>query len=143
MIEHRTRKAINSKTIANELGVKILLNLMPKKTTIEQIEKALRATGGFISQAARKLKVSQSAVSQRIKRDTYLQEVMEEISEEYLDISESQLMKKVKDGDAASIFFHLKCKGKHRGYIEKQQLEHSGNIPITVITNIPRSPVDR
>lgn len=39
------------------------------KVTITQIETALEATGGFITDAARKLGISQPAVSKRIKQE--------------------------------------------------------------------------
>lgn len=37
-----------------------------------------------------------------------------------LDTSESQLFQNINDGKEPSIFFHLKCKGKGRGYVEKE-----------------------
>ncbi|KKM24451.1 hypothetical protein LCGC14_1604980, partial [marine sediment metagenome] len=48
-----------------------------------------------------------------------------------LDFAESALFQNIKDRREASIIFYLKTKGKGRGYIEKQEIEHSGKI-ITV-----------
>jgi len=66
----------------------------------------------------------------------------EEINDMVLDIAESKLYQNVMDGDPASIFFLLKCRGKKRGYTEKQEVEHSGNIG-TTINIIPASKVKK
>jgi len=100
--------------------------------TIKQIEDALRATGGFVSQAAKKLGISQSAVSNRIAKSKELQEARIEIEESYLDLAESKLIKNINKNDNASIFFYLKCKGKHRGYIERSEVDQTTNMNVTI-----------
>lgn len=87
--------------------------------SIKQIETALRATGGFVSQTAKKLNVTQEAIYFRINKSDYLKEVKREIDESYLDLAESKLIKKLNDEDLGALCFYLKCKGKGRGYIEK------------------------
>jgi len=105
----------------------------PKKRTrktrrsalkIGQIEAALRVTGGFVTYAAKKLGVTHQAVTSRIKASERLQRVQDEIRESYLDLSEHKLITKIKDEDLGAIIFFLKCRGKGRGYIEKQQIEN-------------------
>jgi len=87
--------------------------------TIPQLETALRATGGFVTYAAKKLDCSYQNVRKRIDASPYLQEVMTSIHENYLDLTEHSLIKKIKDEDLGAIIFYLKCQGKKRGYIEK------------------------
>ena len=87
---------------------------------------ALVACGGFISYAAKMLGCSQSNISQRVKKSPYLQEVLHDCTCDHLDLAEHQLITKIKDGELGAICFYLKCKGKHRGYIEKMQQELSG-----------------
>lgn len=93
---------------------------MAHKTTLEHIEKALTQSGGFISHAAKLLGITPSAVSQRVKNSKRLQQLCEELNEKYLDIAESKLIAAVKNGELPAIFFYLKCKGKKRGYIERE-----------------------
>lgn len=101
--------------------------LTQPKVTIEQIEKALRDSGGFISRAAKMLNLGHSAVSQRVSKSEYLQTVLKEIKEGYLDLAETTLLKKIKNEDTTSTLFYLKCQGKGRGYIEKQEVEVQGS----------------
>jgi len=106
------------------------------KLTIKQIEDALRATGGFVSQTAKKLNCSQETIYKRVAASEHLKQVRHEIEESYLDLAESKLIKKMNEADLGALCFYLKCKGKHRGYVEKQQLEHSGDAQNPVVQKI-------
>lgn len=104
--------------------------------TVQQIEDALRKSGGFVSKAALGLHVTPSNIYARIKRSPRLQEVKKQIDESYLDVAEHRLIKEINSGNLGAICFYLKCKGKKRGYIERQQVDtrHTGEINITNMT---------
>src|SRR4030067_2077141 len=53
-----------------------------------------------------------------------------EATDQDLDFTESQLKKNIKSGKEASIFFHLKCKGKSRGWIERQEFTGADGVPL-------------
>ncbi len=109
---------------------------MPKqrqKVTVEQVEQALIANGGWITKTAQALGVSTQAVSKRVKGSERLQKVVEDVKAKYLDLAESKLIQKINDGDLGAICFYLKCQGKERGYVEKHQLEASGNISVSLV----------
>ena len=95
--------------------------------TVEQCAEAIRNAGGFITVAAKQLNMSHPALSKRVKQSERLQQVLNETKEQYLDLAESQLIKAVKDRESWAICFYLKCKGKKRGYVEKQELDHSSS----------------
>ncbi|MFH1684066.1 MAG: hypothetical protein ABIA67_04205 [Candidatus Margulisiibacteriota bacterium] len=103
--------------------------------TTDQIEQALRASGGFLSAAAKKLNCSWATVCNYVRKYKHLQKVLDEINEAELDFSESKLLSQIKEGNTTAIIFHLKCKGKKRGYVERTENEHSGpgGGPIMII----------
>lgn len=92
-----------------------------KRYTVEEVEEALRRSGGFLTRAAQLLKCHYSTIRSYIKKYKYLQEIEKEILETHLDFCELALLKKVKEGDLGAICFYLKCKGKQRGYIERKE----------------------
>lgn len=54
------------------------------------------------------------------------------------DLVESYLMKKIVSGDTACTIFYCKTQLKDRGYVEKNQLEHSGSeeSPVKITGNL-------
>lgn len=92
-------------------------NKITKKKLLEALEKS----GGLITFAAEMLNVDRTAIYKFLHRHPELQEDLERIRERMLDLAESKLYEKIKDGDTAAIFFYLKCLGKRRGYIERQE----------------------
>lgn len=87
------------------------------------IERALRATGGFISQAAILLHTTQSLISHWIKKNERLRVVVSEIEDEHLDLAESKLVLSLKKREPWAIQFYLKYKGKKRGYVESNNID--------------------
>jgi len=100
----------------------------------EMIGKALQATGGFLSLAAQRIGCSTRTIQRRISASAKLQQTLNELVEKNLDIAESSLMRKIVAGELGAICFFLKCKGKHRGYIERQEVAVS--VPLANADNI-------
>jgi hypothetical protein len=44
-----------------------------------------------------------------------------------LDFAESSLHKQIRNGSTPATIFFLKCKGRGRGYIEKQEIDFNNN----------------
>lgn len=104
---------------------------MGKKRTqpnlkIRQIESTLRKTNGLISHAAELLGVTRSAIHDRINRSPHLQKVMKEIEERLIDKSENVVYHHMQNKNLTAAIFHLKTKGKARGWVEKHENEISG-----------------
>lgn len=100
--------------------------------TVEQIAHALQQKAGNITDAAKALKVTRQALHKRIREDEVLQAVVTDARETLVDIAESQALKQIKRGNTAMIIFTLKTLGKDRGYVERQEIEHSGDIMINL-----------
>lgn len=90
------------------------------RITIDQVENAIKEGSGILSEAARILGCTQSNISQRVARSPRLKKVMEEYTDIYVGIAESQLRKHMEEGNPSVCMFFLKCKG---GYSEKQKVE--------------------
>jgi predicted transcriptional regulator len=85
----------------------------------EQVAEALSLAGGVQADAARILGCSRATINGYVRRYPHLQELIIQVREETLDLAESQLIKKMKEGNMTAVIFFLKTQGKQRGYIEK------------------------
>ena len=90
-----------------------------QKYTKAEVIEAIRVSGGFVTEAAKKLNCTPATVYNYIDRFPEIKQIREAISESYLDFAESQLIQLIKEKDFSAICFFLKCKGKARGYIER------------------------
>ena len=95
---------------------------------IDAMEKSL----GIVTTACKIVGISRWLHYDWMKTDPEYKSNIEDVSEIVIDFAESQLHKRMREGsDAATIFF-LKCRARNRGYIEKQEMDHSGEIKITI-----------
>jgi len=80
-------------------------------------------------------KVSSSTISNWTRGSKDFAALRKEIEESMIDLAESKLMEMIKKGDnLGAICFFLKCKGKHRGYVEKAEhtMDHSGTLLLEI-----------
>jgi AcrR family transcriptional regulator len=98
---------------------------MPQRTNA-QIQKALTDARGMVTVAARKLGVSRRTIYNRLEKSEELREALEEARDFTSDVAELKLFQAIEKGEAWAVCFYLKCQAKDRGYVEKQQVEHSG-----------------
>jgi hypothetical protein len=92
----------------------------PEETVIA----VLRQTHGMIAPAAAKLGYTRAGLYAYIKRHK-LEPVIEEEREACLDWAEMHLWKQIVDGNLTALIFFLKCQGKSRGYVERQDVHVS------------------
>ena len=109
-----------------------------KPTTKAEVIEALRATNGLVSHAARALNISDIALYARLKKNPDIAEELKRIREANLDVAESKLFELIRQGNLGAVIFYLKCIGKHRGYVEKQQVDLTqSDGPIVIETHRP------
>ncbi len=111
---------------------------MKRRLKQKDIEKALRVAGGNVTGAADRLGVPRSTLYRRIKQSKRLQEVLEECREVLIDEAEAALTRRVRQGHMSAVTFVLKTLGKNRGYVERQEIEHSGLHELVVKVHIVR-----
>jgi len=135
-------------TVSIDLETPDPLNPNPIKSrptpvcSVPLILEALEHHKGFMSAAARDLGVTVQALSQRIKRNKKLKIAYDAINEEKLDVSESKLGELIDIKDLNAIKFHLECKGKHRGWVRRQEMTGAGGGPIKTATNVRIQRID-
>lgn len=99
-----------------------------ERFSVKEVAVALDKAGGFITYTARLLKCSVRTVNRYLNKYPQLGELLRDINEFRLDTSEVQLFQKVQKGDNTAIIFHLKCKGKKRGYIDNAAINYNVGV---------------
>lgn len=80
------------------------------------------AKAGNIKQTCKAVGIARSTYYEHYKTDTFKKRV-DAVLEGMIDDAESQLHLNMMDGKETSLIFFLKTRAKHRGYIEKQEMD--------------------
>jgi hypothetical protein len=109
----------------------------PKKRAMLQ---ALEKTLGIVTTASKLVPISPVTHYNWLKEDKVYADAVYQIGESCIDFVESKLLELINSGDTTATIFFLKAKAKQRGYIEKQQLEHSGTLSHEATVTIVNKP---
>lgn len=95
---------------------------------------ALEKSLGIVTTAAKSAGIDRSTHYEWYNQDPDYQKAVNDIADIAIDFAESALHKQIQSGEVSSTIFFLKTKGKKRGYIEKQELDISGEgLTVTII----------
>ena len=100
-----------------------------KKALIQALEKSL----GVVTTACKQVGIGRTTFYNYVNEDETFRKDVEDIDNIALDFAESQLHKQIQDGNTTATIFLLKTKGKKRGYIERQEIQHDGQVQSTLI----------
>jgi transposase-like protein len=89
----------------------------------EKIIKALKATGGSVAEAARRLGVSRQSLYSRMRVEPRIREARDEIREMAIDDVEEVLIAKALAGEPWAVMMWLRYHAKHRGYTDRVVVE--------------------
>jgi hypothetical protein len=92
-----------------------------KKALLDALEKSL----GIVTTACKAAGVGRVTYYEWLKNDPDFAAAVADLSEVTLDFAESALLKNIKEGNTTAIIFYLKTKGRGRGYIERQEIDHT------------------
>lgn len=130
------REAKNKKEQIKKTAAQKTVEAEQTRTAAAKIQmiEALQKSLGIVTSACKITGLSRTAHYEWLKDDPEYKAKVEDIQDIVLDLSESQLYKKVNAGDTIAILFHLKTKGKKRGYIEKVEVDntHTMNTPVII-----------
>lgn len=122
----------------NKLEERKIQNPRDKRLEIsnEEIVKVFKKKGCNINETCEALGITRVTFYRWRDADPELDRMIQEAAEALIDFAECQLMKLIKAGDAKSIIFFLKTKGKHRGYVESTEITGNLNgIQLRPLTN--------
>jgi len=105
------------------------------RITKKNFKEALKNTGGNQSRIAEKLEVSRQAVSLFLQRNPDMKLLHEEENDLLYDMAEDNVAIDVmvhKDTDESKWLLLNSKKGRARGYGQKTEIEHVGDVPITI-----------
>jgi hypothetical protein len=85
----------------------------------EALITALRENDGNMAATGRRFHCDRRTVWQLVNDDPELRQVVDELSETFIDEAENKLFEKIRGGDTACLIFFLKTRAAHRGYSEK------------------------
>lgn len=104
------------------------------KYTPEQVIRAIEDTKGLVTLAARRLNCHPNTIRNYAKRYKSVERALIEERERMTDVAELALYNKIQEGEGWAVCFYLKTQGKARGYVERQEIEHSGEIAMKAYT---------
>ena len=102
------------------------------KYKAQDFKDAIPGTGGIISSIARKVGCDWSTAKRWITEYPTVKQAYDDECESVLDMAEGVLLKNIKDGDSADAKWYLSRKGKRRGYVERQEVEHDGDLVVNL-----------
>lgn len=84
---------------------------------------------GIVTLACKKIGIARQTHYAWYNEDEEYKKAVDDVLDVALDFAESMLHKQIQDKDTTATIFYLKTKGKRRGYIESQQIDHNISIP--------------
>lgn len=99
-----------------------------KKNFLEALESSL----GVVTTACETSGQARSTHYLWLKNDEVYREAVEAIQDMAIDFAESSLYQQIREKNTPATIFYLKTKGKHRGYIERTEIDlgvKTNNLP--------------
>jgi hypothetical protein len=97
----------------------------------ESFLKLFRTKAGIVTAACVAAGIGRHTFYDWIKTDKVFAAAIEDINEQMLDFAESKLQAAIGTGASWAVCFFLKCKGKARGWVERQELTGPAGGPVT------------
>lgn len=98
---------------------------------------ALEQTLGVVTTACKSAGIPRPTYYKWLKEDEVFRKQVQDIENIALDFAESQLHSQMKGGNTSATIFYLKTKGKRRGFVERQEMDHtSDGEPIKININL-------
>jgi len=114
---------------------KIVINQQNEPYKKNQMERqklllidALGKNHGIVTRSCAAANIPRANFYRWYREDPAFKKAALDAEEAALDYVESKHYDLIEERNPASIIFHLKTKGKNRGYIERSEVEYTGNV---------------
>ena len=98
-----------------------------KKAMVEAMIKTL----GIVTPALKIADVGRATYYGWLKTDAVFAKRIADTADVAMDFAESKLHKLIHDENPAAVIFYAKTKLRFRGYVERMEHDHSGNVSIS------------
>ena len=119
-MDNKKKTPVKRKRVTNKIQ-------QTKRALIE----ALTQTLGVVTSACKSVDVDRSTFYKYINEDAEFASEVRDIQEIAVDFAESKLHEQIKEKNTTATIFFLKTKGKHRGYIERQEIQQESTSSIS------------
>ena len=126
----------NTQHNSTNLGIKGNVMRESKKARQKAWIDAYKAKLFNVAKACRVAGLDRSTVYRWLENDADFARAVHEAREEKIDYIESKLMEIIAEGDTQAIIFALKTLGKHRGYVERQEVVPVNTPPPSIDVKI-------
>jgi len=99
---------------------------------LEALEKAM----GVVTTAAKMAGIERTTHYLWMREDKEYKAQVDDVQNIVLDFAETALYKMVENHQPAATLFLLKTKGKQRGYVERQEIQHSSDTETDITFEI-------
>jgi len=109
-----------------------------RRLTRKTFSRAIKDSYGNVMVISQRIGCMRSTVYSWLNKEPDLQDQLDSEREKLIDLAENKLVENLEKGETSSIHFVLKTLGKNRGYVEKQEIEHSGGLEERVRNMTPK-----
>lgn len=102
----------------------------------------LKVSLGVVSAACDKAGISRTTFYKWKDNNPLFAEAVSDIMERAIDFAETSLLAQIQEHNTAATIFYLKTKGKGRGYVETNQVQHEVKTVTGFNFLIPENPSD-
>lgn len=102
-----------------------------KQQTKRALVEALTQTLGVVTSACKSVGIDRTTFYKYLNEDEVFANEVKDIQEVAVDFAESKLHEQIKEKNTTATIFYLKTKGKHRGYIERQEIQQESTSSIS------------
>lgn len=98
----------------------------------ENVLKAIKDSGGVKLLICQRLHCDRGTFDRYLARSPEIQKAYEAEIEEIGDVVESKILQGIREGSIPLAIFYAKTKLKHRGYVERQEVESTQPVVVHI-----------